>query len=181
MTVLFYFPKKRYEKRNRQKNLASCINRFFYLKKLKAATPGPLNRSRIILVDRYEEKEKYWFSFHFEDGGETKLFNASYRFVTILKEGDPLLLFDKSKEVNSNNNEFEEPNIPWKKSLARKLLYKDVMEGKVPLEGTAKTTDFSSVYMMHPEYAVWYFGSLPRRLDWIQKIIKKCQLRVAND
>jgi len=132
------------------------------------------HRSRIVLVDRYEEKGKCRFSFYFEDGNETKLFNASYRFVTILKEGDPSLLFDKSEEVNSNNNEFEEPNISWKKSLARKLLYKDVMEGKVPLEGTAKTTDFSSVYMMHPEYAAWNFDSLPRRLDGIQKIIKKC-------
>ena len=139
------------------------------------------HRSRIILVDRYEEKGKLRYSFRFEDGDETELFNASYRFVTIIKEGDPLLLFDKNEKVNSNSNEFEEPNISWKKSVARKKLYKDVMEGRVPLEGTAKTTDFSSIYMMHPEYAAWNFDTFPRRLDGIREIIKKKKQRAADD
>ena len=54
------------------------------------------HRSRIILVDRYEEKEKLRYSFRFEGGDETELFNASHnKFVTIIKEGDPLLLFDR--------------------------------------------------------------------------------------
>ena len=53
------------------------------------------HRSCIILVDRYEEKEKLCYSFGFEGGDETELFNASHKFVTIIKEGDPLLLFDR--------------------------------------------------------------------------------------
>lgn len=138
------------------------------------------HRSRIILIDRYDENGKWRYSFHFEDGDETELFNASYRYVTILKEGDVSLLFDKDEKVNSNNNEFEEPDISWKKSLARKLLYNDVMEGRVPLEGTA-TEDVSSIYMMHLEYSYYNFDSFKCRLNSIQKSIKKMEERAADD
>ena len=150
------------------------------------------HRSRVVIVDCVEEKGKYRYSFHLEGSDEAELFTASCKFVKILEEGDPSLFFEeiestnrKSKRnVNSNNDGFKEPKIKWEKSRARKLLYNDVKEGKVPLEAMEdgkQTTDYTQVYMMHPEYAEWDFDRLPSRLAGIRKIIKNKNGRAADD
>jgi len=52
--------------------------------------------------------------------------------------------------------EKDEPKIKWKKSKAKRLLYKDILDGRVPLE--AKTVDgrstmsLKSIYNLRPEF-----------------------------
>jgi len=158
------------------------------------ATNDKNHRSRIVIVDRIQEKGKYRYTFHLEGGDNNKLFNASCQFVTILKEGDSRVFFNeiestrtsKSKyNINSNSNDdFKEPKIGWKKSKARKLLYDDIMEGRVPSEAMSngrRTTDYTEVYLMHQEYAAWDFGKLPSRLAGIRKTIKEKKGRAADD
>ncbi len=42
----------------------------------------------------------------------------------------------RKNKKESNKANFEEPKITWKKSDAKRLLYKVVMEGLVPLKAT---------------------------------------------
>jgi hypothetical protein len=57
--------------------------------------------------------------------------------------------------------EQEEPTIPWKKSKAKKLLYKDVLTGVVPLEAKGEdgksTMELKAIYEMRPEYSVFLY------------------------
>jgi len=146
-------------------------------------------RSRVVIVGLLENNDKYRYTFYFKDGDKAKLFDASIQYVSIVKEGDPSLFFKallkRMKPSNSNNDDFEEPDIDWEKSRARKLLYDDVNEGRVALEakdGTGKkTTDYSYLYYMHPEYASWDFDAFPRRLAGIRKIIKNKNARAEDD
>ena len=146
-------------------------------------------KSEVVIVNRYEDKKKkYRYMFHLKDKNETELFNASTRYVVIHKEGDPALFFEAlktTKPVNSYNDDFEEPGIRWEKSRAWKLLYSDVKEGRVPLEGKDEngknTTDYKDLYYMHQEYALWDFDTFPRRLAGIRKIIKKNDARADDD
>jgi hypothetical protein len=62
----------------------------------------------------------------------------------------------KEKATAKENEKFKEPKVKWKKSKARRLLYKDIVEGKVPPDATdadgRSTMQLSDIYLMHPEF-----------------------------
>ncbi len=63
----------------------------------------------------------------------------------------------RKNKKESNKANFEEPKITWKKSDAKRLLYKDVMDGLVPLEATNQdngqsTMQLREIHIMRPEY-----------------------------
>ena len=145
-------------------------------------------RSRVVIVDLVDKNKKYHYTFHLKDRDNTKIYNASIRYCSIVEEGDPSKFFKvllSSKLINTNTDDFEEPEIPWKKSKARKLLYDDVREGRVPLkakdENGQKTTDISKVYSMHPEYADYDFDKFQSRLSGIRKTITNKNSRANDD
>jgi hypothetical protein len=61
------------------------------------------------------------------------------------------------KKAAKEKEAFKEPEVKWKKSKARRLLYKDIVEGEVPLDATDadghSTMQLSEIYLMHTEYA----------------------------
>ena len=66
--------------------------------KVDQAESGSKERSRVILVDRFEASGKVRYSFYFENGGnKTKLFNALCRYVTIVKEGNSSQFFAETE------------------------------------------------------------------------------------
>lgn len=88
---------------------------------------------------------------------------------------------DKAEEAD----EPDEPKIPWKKSKAKRLLYKDIMNGKVPLE--AKTADgkltmpLKSIYNSRPEFKEYKYSKFSSRLSSLRTTIKECNYRADLD
>ena len=145
--------------------------------------PHKDHRSRVVIVDRVEEKGKYRFTFHFV-GADENQFNGSVQYVTIIKEGNPLLFFSIIETNKNSSNKFPEPDIGWAKSRARKLLYMDVKTGMVPLHARVngkRTTDNTVVYMMEEEYNLWSYKKFSGRLAGIRRIINTKNGRAEDD
>ena len=163
------------------------------------AIPHEKHRSTIIITDRIEENGKHRFLFHFDGADETQLLNGSIRYVTIVSEGEPSLFFDviesnnnnttnnnsnNNNTTNSNGKKFVEPKISWAKSRARKLLYTDVKQEKIPLDAKVngqRTTNNNDVYLMHEEYLMWDYKKFSGRLAGVRKIIKRKNTRADED
>jgi hypothetical protein len=91
----------------------------------------------------------------------------------------------KSKK-ESNETTFEEPKIAWKKSDAKRLLYKDVMDGLVPLEATnhnngQSTMQLREIYIMRPEYSHYLYEKFSSRLSSLRKTIKIASTQAKDD
>ena len=140
------------------------------------------HRSRVILTSLVQDKNKRHFLFHLVGANATQVvLRGSYHYVKVVKEGDPTLFFD----TDDSTTAFQEPNIPWRKSRARKILYTDIKEGRVPRsakdENGRRTTDIKTVYLMHPEYALWDYNKFSSRLAGVRKIIGGKDARAQDD
>ena len=84
-----------------------------------------------------------------------------------------------------NEAEEEEPGIPWKNSKAKQLLYKDIMDGRVPLQ--AKTADgkstmsLSEIYNLRPEFKEYLYTKFSSRLSSLRKTIADNNRRAELD
>ena len=72
---------------------------------------------------------------------------------------------------------FKEPNIPWAKSKAKEILYKDIIKGVVPAESkyddNTSTMELKKIHSMHPEYSEYDYSNFSHRLSSLRKINKK--------
>jgi hypothetical protein len=80
---------------------------------------------------------------------------------------------------------FIEPDVKWKNSKAKRLLYKDIVEGEVPPDATdadgRSTMQLSVIYLMHPEFAEYDYEKFSSRLSSLRAaIVKERQLRKAR-
>jgi len=61
--------------------------------------------------------------------------------------------------TTNKKEKFVEPDVKWAKSKARKLLVKDILDGKVPLmardESGKSTMKLSKIYCMWDEYKLY--------------------------
>jgi hypothetical protein len=91
----------------------------------------------------------------------------------------------KKKATEEKKKKFIEPKIKWKKSKARSLLYKDIVEGEVPPDATdadgQSTMQLKEIYVMHPEFAEYDYEKFSRRLSSLRQIIKKFESRSRDD
>jgi hypothetical protein len=75
--------------------------------------------------------------------------------------------------------------VKWKKSKARRLLYKDIVEGEVPPDATdadgRSTMQLSDIYLMHEEFAEYDYEKFSSRLSSLRKIIKDADNRAQAD
>ena len=46
-------------------------------------------RSCVVVVDLVDKNKKYCYTFHLKDGDNTKIYDASIRYCSIVEEGDP--------------------------------------------------------------------------------------------
>lgn len=77
--------------------------------------------------------------------------------------------------------EKEEPKIKWKRSQAKALLRKDILEGRVPLESGPGTMQLKDIYNLRPEFAEYQYSKFSSRLSSLRKTIKECNDRAALD
>ena len=89
------------------------------------------------------------------------------------------------KKKKADSEEPKEPKITWKKSEAKRLLYKDIMDGDVPLEAKynlgLSTMPLRDIYIMHPQYALYCYDKFSSRLSSLRKTIKDANARAKDD
>ena len=71
----------------------------------------------------------------------------------------------------------DEPRIKWKRSKAKKLLYDDIQEGRVPGEAKDangnRTANLKDIYDQRPEFALYLYSKFSARLSSLWKTIKE--------
>lgn len=136
---------------------------------LPGGDPKSKHRSDIVVLGHFnDEKGRLCFTFRYADAeaddSETANMYAIRRFVKIVEEGPPEDLFDGEQ-------------ISWEESHARKLLYCDLSDGTVPLEGG----DTDEIYAMRPDYAKYDKSMFPERLESLRDIVRKAKKRKHDD
>lgn len=82
--------------------------------------------------------------------------------------------------------EWGEPKIKWGKSRARKLLYKDILDGRVPRKAKDKNNKstkpkLKEIYEMRPEYKEYHYSKFSSRVSGVRKIIDEKEDRKMFD
>ena len=80
---------------------------------------------------------------------------------------------------------FNEPKIKWKKSKARALLYRDLVDGRVPLDTKDSQGNtlmsYDEVYAMRLEYKLYDRAKFPTRLNTLRGIVEDTNSRKGLD
>jgi hypothetical protein len=97
---------------------------------------------------------------------------------------------DSMDEQAPNNNQqkrkekkekFKEPKIKWKKSKARDLLYKDLVDGNIPRQALDEhgrsTKRLEDIFQMHQEYKLYDREKFSGRLSNLRKVYDECMFR----
>lgn len=84
---------------------------------------------------------------------------------------------------SSKDKQFNEPDVPWAKSKARKLLYSDLRNGEVPLKAKDSKNRMSlrEIYSMHEEYQLWDYKKFSSRVSSARRTIKTLLFRKSDD
>jgi hypothetical protein len=80
---------------------------------------------------------------------------------------------------------FKEPKIKWKKSKARDLLYKDLVDGLIPRQAVDEhrrsTMKLEDIFQMHPEYKLYDRKKFSGRLSNLRQVYDECMFRAEID
>ena len=91
----------------------------------------------------------------------------------------------KKKGSKKEKEKFVEPKIKWKKSKARALLYRDILDGRVPLDTKDPQGNvimsYDAIYAMRPEYGLYDRAKFPTRLNTLRDIVKDLNNRKRID
>ena len=94
----------------------------------------------------------------------------------------------RKKGTNAENEKKtkpKEPTIKWRKSKAKKLLYLDMMEGRVTLDKDDLLDDekmtLREIYVLHPEFGEYHYDKFSGRVSSLRKAIKIANSRAAQD
>lgn len=81
------------------------------------------------------------------------------------------------------SKQFEEPDTPWAKSTARKILYRDLRDGKVPLKARDPNNRMRlrDIYDMHAEYKLWNYNKFSSRVSSARRTIGTLLSRKSED
>jgi hypothetical protein len=141
------------------------------------------HRSEVVLLDQFSDSSGEYYCFRYASGGDGQVLHALRRWVRIEEEGEDL--FDGQANVERKKKSFKEPKTKWKDSSARRQLYKDIKEGRVPLDATDQdgksTMQLRDIYSMHLEYAEYDYDKFSSRLGSLRKIIKEKNSRAEKD
>ena len=144
-------------------------------------TQNNKERSTIILADRFMNEKGtvcYRFKYPLDDDTQPLMF-ATAHYAKVVKEGERSLFFDElpvRNKTTKQEKKFIEPKITWRKSIARKKLYKDVHNGVIPLEskeGGNNKMKLGDIYNMHPEYSAYDYKRFSQRVSKIRHQIQE--------
>ena len=140
------------------------------------------HRSTVVILRRSDDKKKFVFRYALDDESGVELTGTS-RYVKVIYEGNAADLFDVKGEDTVQVK--GEPNIKWKHSKAKKLLYQDIIEGKVPLyardDNGNTTMATKDIYALRPEFAAYNYDKFPSRLSSLRDTIQKKMSRKGDD
>ena len=92
---------------------------------------------------------------------------------------------DEAFEAWRADEEKKEPSIKWQYSMAKKLLYKDLRAGKVPLEAldahNKSTMPLKVIYKMREEYRLYHYSKFSGRLSTLRATVKSANSRAQSD
>jgi hypothetical protein len=116
----------------------NVLTKFIYPKLVNA---DPQHCPDVVLLGEEEKvinkKAQSCYTFSIVGGPPDSIYHAVKRYVKLVKEGDRSKRFI---EVDSEEEEgFAEPKIKWRKSKAKEILYKLLVDGVVPLEARDAT------------------------------------------
>lgn len=151
------------------------------------------HRSDIFLLEQFaNEKGKMCFRFCFiwdKDKDDRVMLEANCRHVKVEEEGNVEDFFsskdkEKRKIAELQAKQFKEPKIKWEKSMAKKLLYNDIVEGRVPLDPKDDDNgqlNLKGIYSMRPEYSEYDYDKFSGRLSSVRKTIRDFQKKASQD
>ena len=91
---------------------------------------------------------------------------------------------EETEETNKKED-WEEPKPKWGKSKARKLLYLDIIEGRVPRtakdENGRLTAKLKDIYNSRPEFKKYHYSKFSSRLSSLRNTIKSKDSRKELD
>lgn len=86
---------------------------------------------------------------------------------------------------NDDDQEVDEPKVKWKKSKAKELLYKDLVDGRVPLNAKdskgKSTMKLRDIYMLRPELQEYKYSKFSSRLSSLRKTVGENISRQRTD
>jgi len=82
--------------------------------------------------------------------------------------------------------QLQESEIPWKHSRARKLLFRDLVKGRIPVtskdeNGRYNKPKLADIYAMRPEYADYLYSKFSSRLSSLRKFFIKSKVQQRDD
>ena len=100
------------------------------------------------------------------------------RIKTATKEG--------TNEENEKKKNSKEPKIKWRKSKAKRLLYQDMMEGRVTLDKddlgeNGEKMQLRDIYVLRPEFAEYHYDKFSSRVSSLRKAINNAESRAEQD
>jgi hypothetical protein len=131
-------------------------------------------RCAVVLTGKsYTTKGSLLVTFKLATGDSPDL-SAYARYVSIDEEGEiEQFFFDDDKEKRrmqiAASKVFKEPAIKWQSSKAKDLLYRDMTNGKVALEGNVTKEFVNQVYEMRDEYKEYDIKKLAGRIKGLRK------------
>ena len=135
-------------------------------------------------------KQQECFVFTCLDGPASDTTGYSVKsHVIITKEGNKSLFFSSEDVAAAEKREeaenFIEPTIKWRKSKAKNLLHKAIMNGTVPekaldIDGNTTMT-LDAIYGLHQEFGLYDFTKFAERLARVRADIKSNKHRAEDD
>jgi hypothetical protein len=155
------------------------------------------HRSKIILTDFVKVDKSICYKFYLhadnESGNEdATVLLASRHYVKLTKEGDQSLFFvgdpktiATKKKKSKSGEKLEEPEIAWRDSKAKRLLYKALMRGKIPAKArdqqNKSTMELKDIYVMRPEYSEYRYDMFSSRLSSLRSTFSTNTQRAEDD
>lgn len=91
----------------------------------------------------------------------------------------------KKKKKKNEADDHKEPKTKWKNSEAKRLLEKDILNGKVPLyakdENGKSTMALQDIYTSRPEFSEYLYDKFSSRLSSLRKSLQDKKDRAAWD
>jgi hypothetical protein len=99
--------------------------------------------------------------------------------------GDEQAPNNNQQQRNKPKEKFKEPKIRWGKSKARDLLFKDLVDRKIPRqavdEHNKSTMKLETIFQMHPEYKLYDRTKFSGRLSDLRRIYDEFMFRAEID
>jgi hypothetical protein len=140
-----------------------------------------------ILTGKEQKKvnSKQQWCFLFVDENKNVSCHAVQSHFIVVEEGSSF--FDPNvaqQAINAHNEKeasaFKEPKIKWRKSEARKLLERYLIEGKIPVENDG-TMSIDDIYKFDIEFLLYDPEKFPGRLASLRSTLKEHQKCAGDD